>query len=458
MPCSTGSASSDHRHQRCEGFSRGMKQKVTLAGALIHEPRLLILDEPLTGLDAGAARTVKTILGECAAEGATIDDDDPHPRSRGAAGRAASASSGPGASSRRAPSTELRPAGRGHAGGHVPAPHRRRRLTVPRPSLRPGTLSWLLRHDLRLAWREFRAGFGALGPRSLLVLVVIVVLVMHAAVWGLADEIGSLASAAGTRDEAYGIALPLTGFVLLLMLAQTLNGATKLLHSRGDLDLVLASPVSPRPVLAARALAVALRRLRVGGDLRAAPGGRGRPPGPCPAPRTLSRPRRRRPGGGGAGPRRHAGAVPHRGSAPGAARRPGHRHLRGRRLRDRPAGETPAAGRAATRRILRRGLAAPPGAGAGAGRPRRPGRPRAVDRVRASRLRGGRAGARARLRARHHGGGGASTRVRVGRPGRGAAAGAPSCAAPCPACAARNGGSSGATPGSSARCCCRCST
>ncbi|MCZ8259496.1 MAG: ABC transporter ATP-binding protein [Beijerinckiaceae bacterium] len=58
--------------QRCEGFSRGMKQKVALAGALIHQPRLLILDEPLTGLDAAMARIVKDILGECTAEGATI--------------------------------------------------------------------------------------------------------------------------------------------------------------------------------------------------------------------------------------------------------------------------------------------------------------------------------------------------------------------------------------------------
>ncbi len=60
------------RGKRCEGFSRGMKQKTALAGALIHDPRLLILDEPLTGLDAGSARTVKQILAERIAAGATV--------------------------------------------------------------------------------------------------------------------------------------------------------------------------------------------------------------------------------------------------------------------------------------------------------------------------------------------------------------------------------------------------
>jgi ABC-2 type transport system ATP-binding protein len=59
-------------HQRCEGFSKGMRQKVALAGALVHEPKLLILDEPLTVLDAASARQVKTVLRERVAAGGTV--------------------------------------------------------------------------------------------------------------------------------------------------------------------------------------------------------------------------------------------------------------------------------------------------------------------------------------------------------------------------------------------------
>jgi ABC-2 type transport system ATP-binding protein len=58
--------------QRCESFSKGMRQKVALAGALVHEPRLIVLDEPLTGLDAAAARQVKDILRERVRNGGTV--------------------------------------------------------------------------------------------------------------------------------------------------------------------------------------------------------------------------------------------------------------------------------------------------------------------------------------------------------------------------------------------------
>jgi ABC-2 type transport system ATP-binding protein len=61
-----------HAQERCEGFSKGMKQKVALAGALVHDPRLIVLDEPLTGLDAGSARDVKNVLRARVAAGDTV--------------------------------------------------------------------------------------------------------------------------------------------------------------------------------------------------------------------------------------------------------------------------------------------------------------------------------------------------------------------------------------------------
>jgi len=57
---------------RCQGLSKGMRQKVALAGALIHDPQLIILDEPLTGLDAASARQVKAVLKERVAKGTTV--------------------------------------------------------------------------------------------------------------------------------------------------------------------------------------------------------------------------------------------------------------------------------------------------------------------------------------------------------------------------------------------------
>jgi ABC-2 type transport system ATP-binding protein len=61
-----------HANERCEGFSKGMRQKVALAGALVHDPQVIILDEPLTGLDAGSARQVKTVLRDRTRDGGTV--------------------------------------------------------------------------------------------------------------------------------------------------------------------------------------------------------------------------------------------------------------------------------------------------------------------------------------------------------------------------------------------------
>jgi ABC-2 type transport system ATP-binding protein len=59
-------------NERCEGLSKGTRQKVALAGALVHEPQLIILDEPFTGLDAASARLVKNVLRERVGAGCSV--------------------------------------------------------------------------------------------------------------------------------------------------------------------------------------------------------------------------------------------------------------------------------------------------------------------------------------------------------------------------------------------------
>lgn len=61
-----------YRHETCEGFSRGMRQKTALAGALLHDPALLVMDEPLSGLDAVASRQVKDLLRARVRTGRTV--------------------------------------------------------------------------------------------------------------------------------------------------------------------------------------------------------------------------------------------------------------------------------------------------------------------------------------------------------------------------------------------------
>ncbi|MBU0617111.1 MAG: ABC transporter ATP-binding protein [Planctomycetes bacterium] len=55
-----------------ESYSHGMKQKVALAAAMIHAPRVLVVDEPIVGLDPRTVRVIKTIFREIADAGGTV--------------------------------------------------------------------------------------------------------------------------------------------------------------------------------------------------------------------------------------------------------------------------------------------------------------------------------------------------------------------------------------------------
>jgi len=55
-----------------EGYSHGMKQRTALAAALLHEPRVLVIDEPMVGLDPRTVRTVKDLMRELTTRGGTV--------------------------------------------------------------------------------------------------------------------------------------------------------------------------------------------------------------------------------------------------------------------------------------------------------------------------------------------------------------------------------------------------
>lgn len=62
----------DFMDVRMEGFSTGQKQKVSVARALLHNPGVVVFDEPTTGLDVLTAKTVLDLLRELRAEGRTV--------------------------------------------------------------------------------------------------------------------------------------------------------------------------------------------------------------------------------------------------------------------------------------------------------------------------------------------------------------------------------------------------
>ena len=123
------------------------------------------------------------------------------------------------------------------------------------PSKNPSSMSLarLLRHDLSLSWRRTCAFLRVKSSSRALLVVVLIFIGLHLAAWPFAKSL---------IIHARGGALPILAlgviFIAPWLMSQGLTGATRALYSRGDLDLLLASPLPPRKILASRALAVAI--------------------------------------------------------------------------------------------------------------------------------------------------------------------------------------------------------
>ena len=62
----------DEAHRKFAGYSRGMKRKLTIAAGIIHNPPILFLDEPTTGIDVASARQIRQLIAGLHRAGATI--------------------------------------------------------------------------------------------------------------------------------------------------------------------------------------------------------------------------------------------------------------------------------------------------------------------------------------------------------------------------------------------------
>jgi ABC-2 type transport system ATP-binding protein len=62
----------DDRHASISGYSKGMRQKVLLIAALVHNPDLILLDEPFSGLDVGSSMVLRSLIQELAARGKVV--------------------------------------------------------------------------------------------------------------------------------------------------------------------------------------------------------------------------------------------------------------------------------------------------------------------------------------------------------------------------------------------------
>ncbi len=125
-------------------------------------------------------------------------------------------------------------------------------LTKPHP----GSFLWLFAHDLRLNWRRFSSMFRSIAAGPLAALIIGGGIVLHLIAWPVVAMVSPLLHPADGASSG-----PLAGLIIAIvswMLAQSLFGATRALYDRGDLDLLLGSPLAASKVFAAKAAAIAI--------------------------------------------------------------------------------------------------------------------------------------------------------------------------------------------------------
>ena len=122
-------------------------------------------------------------------------------------------------------------------------------------TLPSGSMPWLMRHELRLYLRS-----GVLKTTSLTFLIIVEVL-LHLLATAAALAVRAASTYAGSGIPAALPALLATAglaFCLLFMLSRSLNGIVQVLYTRGDLDLLLSSPLAPKSIIGVRVFTVAL--------------------------------------------------------------------------------------------------------------------------------------------------------------------------------------------------------
>ena len=221
-----------------------MRQKVALAGALVHDPRLIILDEPLTGLDALSARHVKGLLGDRVRAGCTvIMTTHILEVAERMADRIGVIAVGP--AGRRGHARRIAPAERPQR--HQPRRHVHRagRRRGRRRMSSAAALTWFARHEIRLAWREWLAmmtGGRRKRKRAALIGLIVFAAIMHLPAYAV---IGRFADLQAPLDKSSLIVITATIFLAwALMLSQAIESVTRVFYARADLDLIMSSPVT----------------------------------------------------------------------------------------------------------------------------------------------------------------------------------------------------------------------